>query len=90
MTEEAKKHRLSSISNAKSYEEIGEFWDNHSLVDYQSETEETNIEVRARRRHRVILQSDLYERIERQARQQGLMPETLIHLWLSESSRKAG
>lgn len=29
----------SSISQAQSYREIGEFWDTHDLVDYWKQTE---------------------------------------------------
>ena len=35
----------SSISKAKSYKEIGEFWDSHDLTDYWDKTEPVEFEV---------------------------------------------
>ena len=35
----------SSISQAKSYKEIGEFWDTHDLADYWDQTESVEFEV---------------------------------------------
>lgn len=35
----------SSISNKKSYEEIGEFWDSQDLGDFWDKTEEVEFEV---------------------------------------------
>ena len=39
----------SSISGARTYAEIGEFWDSHSLADHWDETHEVEFEVRAQR-----------------------------------------
>ena len=77
----AKRAKLTSISRAQSPEEIGEFWDTHSLADH--------FEVRAERRRRITLAPEVYEQIEAQARRQGLVPETLVNLWLSERLQKA-
>jgi len=81
---ENKGNRLSSISKASSIEEIAEFWDEHSLADDWDKTEEVTFEVRAERRRRVTLAPELYEQIEIQARSTGLLPETLINLWVAE------
>jgi len=35
----------SSISQAQSYREIGEFWDTHNLADYWEQTEPVEFEV---------------------------------------------
>lgn len=79
-----------SISGARSLEEIGEFWDTHSLADYWDQTQEVEFEVRARRRCRVTLDPDVYNRIEAEARQRGLSPETLVNLWLAERLQSTG
>lgn len=42
-----------SISNAASIAEIGEYWDTHSLADHWSKTRGVDLEVRAERRRRV-------------------------------------
>jgi hypothetical protein len=73
-----------SISKAKTLEEIAEFWDTHSLADYWDQTHEVEFTVRAFPRHRVTLDPDIYTRIEEQAHLRGVQPETLVNLWLVE------
>jgi len=80
---------LSSISKARSLDEIAEFWDTHSLADYWDQTEAVEIEMRAIRRRRVTLDPDLYERIEAHARARGVLTETLINVWLLEHLQSA-
>ena len=73
-----------SISQARTLEEIAEFWDSHSLADYWDETHEVEFEVRALPRRRIIVAPELFEKLELQARIQGITPETLVNLWLAE------
>lgn len=75
--------KLTSISKARALEEIAEFWDSHSLEDYWDQTHEVEFEVRAKQRRRVTLAPEIYERIASQAQLRGLMPETLVNLWLA-------
>lgn len=44
-----------SISKARTVEEIADFWDTHSLADYWDQTHEVEFEVRTKRRRRVTL-----------------------------------
>jgi uncharacterized protein YfaS (alpha-2-macroglobulin family) len=76
--------QLTSISKARTLKEIAEFWDTHSTADYWDQTYEVEFEIRAPRRRRVTVDPEVYEQIEKQARQRGLLPETLINLWLVE------
>lgn len=73
-----------SISQASSIEELATFWDTHSLDDYWDETEEAQFEVRADRRRRVTLDPDIYTKLAEHARTRGLLPETLVNIWLTE------
>lgn len=73
-----------SISNASTPKEVGEFWDTHSLADHWDQTHEVEFEVRAQRPRRITVDPDLYERLAEQARTRGVTPETLINQWLSE------
>jgi hypothetical protein len=75
---------LTSISQARTLDEIVEFWDTHSVADYWEQTEEVEFEVRAKRRRRVTLTPEVYARVETQARLRGVLPETLVNLWLAE------
>ena len=75
---------VTSISKARTLEEIAAYWDSHSLSDHWDQTHEVEFEVRAKRRHRVTLDPDVYARLEAQAHARGVLPETLVNLWLSE------
>jgi hypothetical protein len=75
----------SSISQAKSYKEMGEFWDTHDLTEFWDQTEPADFEV--------DIQSEItYYAIDRVlsaklaeiARQRGVSAETLLNLWLQE------
>ena len=81
---ENKNTQISSISQAKTLEEIGEFWDTHSLDDYWEETREAEFEVRAVRKRRITVEPKIYEELEAEARVRGVVPETLVNLWLAE------
>ncbi len=81
---ENKNKQLSSISQAQTLEGIGEFWDTHSLDDYWGETHEVEFEVRAKRRRRVTVEPQIYKELEAEARVRGVVPETLVNLWLAE------
>ncbi|MDZ7360434.1 MAG: BrnA antitoxin family protein [candidate division KSB1 bacterium] len=81
--------QVTSISKARTLEEIAEFWDTHSLADYWDQTREVEFEVRAKRRRRVMLDPDIFTRIESQARVRGILPETLVNLWLAERLQAA-
>ncbi len=78
------KTSLTGISKAHTIEEIADFWDSHDLGDFWSQTEERSFEVRAVRRRRITLEPELYKQIEARARTVGLLPETLVNVWLAE------
>lgn len=82
--DENKKTKLSGISQAKNLEEIGEFWDTHSLDDYWDKTHEVEFEVRAKQKKRVAVEPQIYKELENEARVRGVVPETLVNLWLAE------
>jgi hypothetical protein len=73
-----------SISKARTLEGVAEYRDTHSLADHWDETCEVEFEVRAARRHRVALDPDVYEEIAARAGDRGILPETLVNLWLQE------
>ena len=81
---ENKNVKLTSISRVRTLKEIAEFWDTHSLDDYWDETHEVEFEVRAEHRRRITLDPDVYTQLETQARVRGLLPETLVNLWVAE------
>ena len=75
----------SSISQAQSYREIGEFWDTHDLADYWEQTEPVEFEVDIQSEVRYCaLESNLAARIAEIAWQRGVSVETLLNLWVQE------
>jgi hypothetical protein len=81
---ESEETPVTSISKARTLEEIAEYWDSHSIADHWDQTHEVDFELRAKRRHRVTLDPEIYARLEAQAHVRGVLPETLVNLWLAE------
>ncbi len=75
-----------TIPEMKSYEQIADFWDNHSLADYWDQTESAEFEIdpRARRRYLVAIDPHILSRVQRLARQRGLNTESLVNLFLEQ------
>ena len=76
--------QVTPISKASTLKEVADFWGDHSLADYWDQTSEAEFEVRARPRHRITLDPDVYAQIASQAHTRGILPETLVNLWLAE------
>lgn len=74
--------QCTSISKARSLEKIADFWDTHSLADHWDQTHDVEFEVRVQRRRRITLAPEVYSRVEAQARERGILPETLVNLWV--------
>jgi hypothetical protein len=75
-----KKKGMTSISGARSYEEIAESWNTHSLVDYWDAVREVSFTVRATRRRRITIDPAAYSEIEVVDHQRGISAETLVNL----------
>jgi len=76
--------QLTSISRARSIEEIAAFWDTHDLTDFEDQTREVEIEVRWPRSRRITLAPEVADRLAERARRDGVSVETLVNLWLGE------
>ncbi|MGC2237058.1 MAG: CopG family antitoxin [Pyrinomonadaceae bacterium] len=79
----------SSISEAKSYQEIGEYWDSHDLGEVWDKTEEAKFEI--------DLESDVFyyavetslsSKLHTIAEKKGVSTETLVNLWLEERANQ--
>lgn len=76
---------VSSISKAGSYEEMAEFWDTHSTVDYDDDTYEVEITFdSAARRTWVGIEPELLMELRQIARERRISTQTLVNLWLSQ------
>ena len=91
------KKSRSAISKARSYTEIGEFWDEHDLSDFWGKTRKVRFDVVVEPEATYYpIEKDLSEKIQSVARKQGVPSDTLVNLWLEQkikeqrSSRPAG
>ena len=75
----------SSISKAKSYEEIGEYWDAHDLAEHWEETKPAEFEVDIQSEVTYYaVERELSEKVKAFAKRRGVSPGTLLNLWLQE------
>ncbi len=79
-----RKHR-SSLSKAKSYREIGEFWDTHDLTEFWGQTKKASFEVGIESEVTYYsLDKRLAEKVQAIAHERGVSGDTLINLWVQE------
>jgi len=74
------KNKLTSISKAKTIEEIGDFWDSHDFTDFDTDAPDVDFQVLCS----VPIDLELYSLVEKQAKKRGVKVETLINLWVHE------
>jgi len=75
----------SSISNASSDKEIGEYWDTHDLADHWEQTREVNFEVNLESSVMYFaVDKTLAEKLRAVAKNHGVSPETLLNVWVQE------
>ena len=85
--EEDIKTNKSSISDSDSYEEIGEFWDSHSLDTYWSETEEVTFQINLEPNNRLAyygVEEKLSDKLISIAKEKGISAKALLNLWIEE------
>ncbi|HEU4343787.1 MAG TPA: CopG family antitoxin [Candidatus Binatia bacterium] len=79
------KKSKSSISKARSYAEIGEFWDEHDLSDFWKKTKKVTYDVVLEPEATYYpVEKDLSEKIQSVARKRGVSSGTLVNLWLQQ------
>ncbi len=73
------------MSKAKSYKEIGDFWDTHDLSDFWDKTKEVEFEVNIESELTYYaLDKMLSEQIQSIAQKRGISADTIINLWIQE------
>jgi len=83
------KKNKSSISRVSSYAEIGEFWDKHDLSDFWNKTRKVKFEVVLEPEATYYpIEKDLSEKIQSEARKQGVSSDTLVNLWLEQKIKE--
>jgi len=78
----------STVSDAKSYVEMGEFWDSHDITDYADDTSEVEFDIDIRSHSEYFpLGHDLSQELREAAANQGVSASTLLNLWVQEKLR---
>ena len=79
----------SSISKARSYKEIGEFWDTHDLTEYWEQTQPVEFELDIQSEVTYYpMDVTLSARVLSVAKKRGVSPETLLNLWVQEKRQE--
>ena len=81
--------RKSSVSKARTYTAMGDFWDTHDLSDFWDKTRPARAGVHLESEESFYgIQKGLSHAILRAAKERGVSPHTLINLWLQEKVQK--
>jgi len=84
-----KKQRDSIPKQFKTIEELQEFWDTHSLADYDDAFKDVKFEVDLRGRTNLVdVEPTLMQELVKRAHATGVSTETLVNLWLSKQLRE--
>ena len=76
-------NKVSSISKARSYEEMGEFWSTHSTTDYEDQTYEVDITFSPTALPNLVpIEPELMQDLRTIAQERRISAETLINVWL--------
>ena len=80
-----------SLSQARTYQQVGEFWDSHDLSDFWDRTRPADFDVTIRSETTYCpVEARLAARLRSLAQRRGVSAETLVNLWLQEKlSEKA-
>lgn len=77
------------MSKARTYAEIGDFWDEHDLSDYWGKTRSVRAAVDLESEESLYrVEKELSETIRRTAKQRGVSPHTLVNMWLQEKVQR--
>ena len=83
------KKNKTSISKARSYAQIGEFWDKHDLSEFWSKTKKVKFEVVLEPEATYYpISKDLSDKIQSEARKQGVSLTLWSNLWLEQKIKK--
>jgi hypothetical protein len=78
-----------TLSKARSYKEIGEFWDTHDLADFWDRTKSAKFEVDIESEVTYYaVDSKLSKKIRSIAKKRGVSANTLVNLWVQEKLRE--
>jgi CopG antitoxin of type II toxin-antitoxin system len=82
--------RKTATSKARSYAEMGDFWDKHDLSDFWSQTKKVKFEVVLEPEATYYpVEKELSDKIQSVARKHGVRSDTLVNRWLGQKLKEA-
>lgn len=82
---------LSTISQSHTLEEMAEFWDTHSLADFEDQTHEVEMTFDpVTRRSLVGIEPELMQDLRSIARKRQVSTQTLVNVWLRQRVDQIG
>ena len=69
-----------------SISEASEFWDEHSLLEFEG-TEEVEVEFKLKKKRYIGLAPEAFKRLETLAKKKKMSPEALLEFWISEKTQ---
>ncbi len=79
----------SSVSKARSYAEIGEYWDKHDVSKVWGKTRKVKFEVVAEPEATYYpVEKELSEKIQSVAKRRGVPSNALVNLWLQQKVKE--
>ena len=83
------KKSKSPISKARSYAEIGKFWDEHDLSDFWDKTRRVKFDVVLEPEATYYpIEKHLSKKIQSEASRRGISSDTLVNLWLEQKIKE--
>ncbi|MFH1146212.1 MAG: CopG family antitoxin [Pseudomonadota bacterium] len=78
-----------TVSKAKSYKEIAEFWNNHDLSEFWDRTKDAEFEVGIESEMTYYaVDKMLSEQVQLIAQRRGVSADTLVNLWIQEKLKE--
>ena len=79
----------SSLSNAKSYSDIGRYWDSHDLSDCWTDSRKAafDVDIESEITYYAV-DKNLSDAIQTIASKRGIAADTLINLWVQEKLKE--
>lgn len=74
---------ITTISKARSYQEMADFWETHSTADYEEQTYQADLTFAPTAfPNMVVIEAELMQELRTIAQERRVSPETLINVWL--------
>lgn len=80
-------NRKTVASKVMSIQDASDFWDEHSLLEFDG-TKEVDVTFQLKRKHYIGLDREVFKKLNAQARRQKVTPEALVESWIINKSRR--